>query len=94
MCGSVSRNFWSDAVPHLCKDGKCRRFEPRIFPLADGVSRGVGYGGDPRLAEYANATAEARVMRLKGYGNAICVETAAMFIKAVVDELDGKEVIA
>lgn len=33
-------------------------------------------------------------MRLKGYGNAVNVETAAMFVKAVMDELDGNEVIA
>ena len=29
----------------------------------------------------ADQTGEARVMRLKGYGNAICVDTAVMFIE-------------
>lgn len=103
--GRESRNFWSAAVPHLCKDGKWRRYEDRIFPLvesvkpsvqqvAHGLPRGMGYSGDPRLSEYVNSTAEARVMRLKGYGNAVNVETAVMFVKAIMDELDGKEVIA
>jgi hypothetical protein len=35
----------------------------------------------------ADQTAEARVMRLKGYGNAICVDTAVMFIKTCEDIL-------
>jgi hypothetical protein len=35
---------------------------------------------DPGAPGYANETAEARVMRLKGYGNAICAPLAAMFI--------------
>ena len=41
------------------------------------------YSGDPRQPEYANATAEARVMRLRGYGNAICIETARMFLESL-----------
>jgi DNA (cytosine-5)-methyltransferase 1 len=76
-----ARNFWSDARPHLCKDGKWRRFESRIFPLVAKLPRGVVPSGDPRLPGYANATSEARVMRLKGYGNAICVDTAVLFIE-------------
>ena len=79
--------FWSRAVAIPCRDGKSRRFEPGIFPLVNGILRGVGYSGDPRLPEYVNATAEARVMRLKGYGNAINVETACMFIRAAEDVL-------
>jgi hypothetical protein len=41
-------------------------------------------GCDPGAPGYANATAEARVMRLKGYGNAICIETAVAFIEATL----------
>jgi hypothetical protein len=43
--------------------------------------------GDPRVPGYADATSEARVMRLKGYGNAINVETARMFIQACEETL-------
>lgn len=74
--------FWSNAVAIPCRDGKARRFEPGIFPLAHGIPRGVGYSGDPRAPDYVNATQEGRVMRLKGYGNAINVETARMFVEA------------
>lgn len=48
------------------------------------VPRGTVYAGDPFDAAYVNATPEGRVMRLKGYGNSICVETAAMFCAAIL----------
>lgn len=35
----------------------------------------------------ANATQEARAMRLKGYGNAIQAQTATMFINCFLDTL-------
>ena len=79
--GSV-RGFWSRYdVAHFA-DGKARRIEPGTFPLVDGVPRGVGYSGDPLLPEYVNATSEARVTRLKGYGNAIVPQVAAVFVKS------------
>ena len=78
-----ARNFWSDAIAIPCRDNCVRRAESGIFPLVAKLPRGVGYSGDPRLPSYANNTAEARVMRLKGYGNAINVETAKLFIEAV-----------
>ena len=34
--------FWSSAIWHPCRDGKTRRIEPSIFPLADGLSGRVG----------------------------------------------------
>ena len=80
---AVGGNYWIAAVPHLCLDGKSRRFEPRVFPLVDVLPGGVGHGGDPRQPCCANATPEARAMRLKGYGNAICVETARHFLEAL-----------
>lgn len=82
--------FWSRARPLRCRDGKTRLVESGVQPLVDVVRRNLGRGGDSRVpmpddgvtVETANATAEARVMRLRGYGNAICVETAAMFVAA------------
>jgi len=32
-----------------------------------------------------NDSAEGRAIRLKGYGNAICIPTAQLFIEAVMD---------
>jgi len=42
--------FWSDAIIIPCSDGKARRAEPGIFPLAHGVPGRVG-----RLRGYGNA---------------------------------------
>jgi DNA (cytosine-5)-methyltransferase 1 len=42
-------------------------------------------GGDPGPEVDADRTTEARVMRLKGYGNAIVPAVAAEFIGAYLD---------
>jgi hypothetical protein len=43
---------------------------------------------DPSAPDYANATAEARVMRLKGYGNAINPVLASEFIGSVLEIME------
>ncbi|MDA8121339.1 MAG: DNA cytosine methyltransferase, partial [Deltaproteobacteria bacterium] len=63
--------FWRDAAWIPCRDGKWRPVEPGTFPLVAGPSKGMVRGGDPGAPIDANATAEARVMRLRGYGNSI-----------------------
>lgn len=68
-----------------CLDGKARRAEPGVFPLVDGLPRGMVPSGDPGSPDYANATAEALQMRLRGYGNAIVPQIAAVFIRAAID---------
>lgn len=76
--------FWSryDVLPFT--DGKARRIEPGTFPLVAGLPRRVGYSGDPSAPGYAQNTAEARTMRLRGYGNAIVSQLAAVFIRAFI----------
>ena len=69
-----------------CTDGKSRRVESGTFPLVDGLPRGVVPGCDISGA-YAQATAEERVMRLRGYGNAIVPQLAAEFIQASVEAI-------
>ena len=56
---------WSrfDLIP--CADGKARRIEPGLAPLAHGVAE--------------------RVVRLRGYGNAIVPQVAAEFIAACLE---------
>jgi DNA (cytosine-5)-methyltransferase 1 len=62
---TASRDSWSrfDLIP--CADGKARRIEPGLAPLAHGVP--------------------ARVVRLRGYGNAIVPQVAAEFVSAYLD---------
>ena len=70
-----------------CRDGKYRPIEPGIFPLVDGAAEKLVRSGDTGTSIDANATQEARAMRLKGYGNAIQAQTATMFINCFLDAL-------
>jgi hypothetical protein len=42
-------------------------------------------GGDPGSPIDPNRTAEARVMRLRGYGNSIVPQLGAIFIRAFME---------
>jgi DNA (cytosine-5)-methyltransferase 1 len=96
--GGIERNFnarahhadagyvdWQTADFIACRDEKWRAVEPGTFPLVDGLPKGVVHCCDPGLPLDAQATAEARVMRLKGYGNAIVPQVAAEFIMAAME---------
>lgn len=76
---------WSDFYIIPFADGKSRRVESGSFPLVDGLPKGVVHCSDPSLPINPQATAEGRVMRLKGYGNAIVPQLAAEFIKAFLE---------
>ena len=71
-----------------CRDNKYRPIESGIKPLVDGVPCGMVHSSDTSAPINADATQEARVMRLKGYGNAIQVHTAAAFIGAYMSLLE------
>lgn len=83
---SVACNgFWANPVWLPCRDGRQRPTKPGIFPLVDGTAGRMGRCGDPGVQIDPNATPEARVMRLKGYGDAIVAPVAVEFIKAYTD---------
>jgi DNA (cytosine-5)-methyltransferase 1 len=82
----VLGGFWTDAEWLPCRDGKARPVEPGIEPLVDGITKRMGHSGDNGVPINANKTAEARVMRLRGYGNAIVAPVAIEFIRAFLDE--------
>jgi DNA (cytosine-5)-methyltransferase 1 len=73
--------FWRDADWLGCRDGKWRPVEPGSFPLVNVSSTGVGSRSNPSIQD-VESTKEARVIRLKGYGNAIVAEQAKMIIEA------------
>lgn len=75
---------WTDPEWIECTDGKTRPTQSGIFPLADGLPKGLVRGGDRSMAPDANASQEGRVMRLRGYGNAIVPQLAAAFVRAAV----------
>ena len=76
---------WTDFDLIPCRDGKARRVESGVNPLVAGLPRGVVPSCDPGAPGYANETSEARVMRLKGYGNSIVAPLAAMFIETCME---------
>lgn len=80
--GSCDIRAASDIDWIYCRDNKYRPIKPGIQPLVDGAAGKLVRGSDTGEPINANATQEARVMRLKGYGNAIQADTATAFIKA------------
>jgi DNA (cytosine-5)-methyltransferase 1 len=81
--GQVSLpSLWGDADWLKCADGKARPVESGVKPLVNGFPKGMVRGGDSSEPINPQETAEARVMRLRGYGNAIIPQIAAEFIKA------------
>lgn len=70
---------WSDAEWIQCRDGRARPAQPGSFPLAYGVPRRVGEGGA--------VEERARVGELRGYGNAIVPQVAAVWIGAVMEAI-------
>jgi len=84
---SGSGGAWSDFDIIPCRDGKARRVESGSFPLVAGLPRGVVPSCDISPA-YAQATAEGRVARLRGYGNSIVPQVAAEFIAAYQEAIE------
>ena len=68
-------------------DGRQRRIEPGLEPMVARLPKGMVQSGDSSLPINPQATAEARVMRLRGYGNAIVPQVAAEFLKVVMEIL-------
>ena len=87
----ATRGFWADCDWWYGRDGKYRPIGQGINPLVRSAQRGVlalasGSSGDVgllhNLGDAEPETAEARVARLRLYGDAICVPVAAEFIRA------------
>ena len=79
-------NFWSDCEWLPFSDGKIRPVKSGLSPLVARTAPDLVRGGDPRVA--TEKTAEAKTMRIKGYGNSIVAPLAVEFIEAVMEVLD------
>lgn len=74
---------WNDVAYIPCADGKARPIESTPERLAPRFSPLVVRGGNSGV----EASAQARTMRLKGYGNAIVPQLAAIFIQGVISAM-------
>jgi DNA (cytosine-5)-methyltransferase 1 len=81
----INSTSWDDIEWLYCRDGKYRPVKSGIKPLVNGFSKGMVRSSDISEPINADETQEARVMRLKGYGNAIIPQVAAGFIKTYMD---------
>ena len=77
-----TNGFWRDADWLGCRDGKWRPVEPGLKPLVNGAAARVVRGGSDGLPIDSDKTGEARVMRLRGYGNSINAVQAQAFVEA------------
>jgi DNA (cytosine-5)-methyltransferase 1 len=83
LLASESRcGIWHNPDWLYCRDDKFRPVKSGLEPLVDGVSARVVRSGDTSEPINADYSSEARLMRLKGYGNAIVPQVAAEFISA------------
>ena len=80
-----TNGHWRDADWLYCRDGKWRPVEPGTFPLVDGTAKGMVRGSNHGLPINAESTGEGRVMRLRGYGNAINAIQAQIFIESFME---------
>lgn len=83
--GSVAASSaWSDFRIVGCLDGKYRRLSATDEPLVAGIPRSMG-SFEPRIQGMAKRARRNRIGRLKGYGNAIAPQLAAVFIQSFMD---------
>ncbi len=84
-----TNGFWGSADWLGCRDGKWRPVEPGTQPLAHGVAARVGRLRGASIQEHAAEAGEARVMRLRGYGNGLVAQQAKSFVEAYMDVRDS-----
>ena len=81
----AAHSFWSDADWLGCRDAKWRQVEPGTFPLAHGAAARMGRLRNTSIQEHAPEAGEARVMRLRGYGNGLVAQQAQAFIESYIE---------
>lgn len=81
-----SADVWSDFVVGRFRSDKWRRVESGVKPLVYGLSSGMGRD-QPELRRMARSAGKNRKTRLMAYGNAICPQLAAVFIRSFLESV-------
>lgn len=81
---SDQRSPWAASHVVACTDGTQRRVGAGVQPLAYGIPKGLGRGKS-ELSRMGRSSGHNRVGRLRGYGNAIVPELAAVFIRSFME---------
>lgn len=89
--GAGENCFWGNYEWLLCRDNKIRPTQPGLFPLAHGLPRSLGEGSSREQRLVLSTAKRSRVGQLKGYGNAIVPQLAAIFIRSVMEWMAGTE---
>jgi len=76
---------WSDWEALAYRDGTHRRTQSGLFPLAHGIPRSLGPDSTREQRMELVAAKANRVIRLRGYGNAIVAPLAAEFVRAYME---------
>lgn len=88
--GKKRHNTTSGAVDWVyCEDGKHRPIQPSISPLVAGTAKTMGRGSNSSLPINADETSEARVMRIRGYGNGLAAPVAIAFVSSYLESEFG-----
>jgi DNA (cytosine-5)-methyltransferase 1 len=75
---------WADLAWLPCRDGKARPTQPGLQPLVTRLPSELVPSGDPSES-YSRHSSEARVMRLRGYGNSINTGVAVAFVECYME---------
>jgi DNA (cytosine-5)-methyltransferase 1 len=84
--GSSGPNFWDDCCWIECGDGKRRPVESISSEMVDGFPDGMGLvrDGDKAIISPLIQETENLTQRLKGYGNSLVPQVAAIFIRSTM----------
>lgn len=88
-----SGSAWGPSLVIPCADGKLRRISAQSGdePLAARIPKTLGRSKS-RLRRMGQRARANRVGRLRGYGNAICPQAAALFVRAFLEATATQEV--
>ena len=102
--GAPDPNWATDYGAIRCSDGKVRRVEPGVHPLAHALPRGMARLNTERRRAADEAGLDAASLKraksyrtecIRGYGNAVVPQVAATFVRAaiaaVAEAADGPE---